>query len=136
MIEAKAVWKKRYQVRVVARQFQVDIDEPHKFSGDDTGMMPTELFLSSIASCFCLALVYAAKNKKIKLDDMSVDVFGETDLKTFSFTKIVVKVMSSLPRQKTEEILSLAKKYCFVSNALIKACPIDYEINTNGGSSA
>ncbi len=134
MIEAKAVWKKRYQVEVIARQFHLDIDEPPKFSGDDTGMMPTELFLSSIASCFCLALVYAAKNKKIKLDDMSVDVFGETDLKTFSFTRIVVKVKSSLPQQKIEEILSLAKKYCFVSNAVIKSCPIDYEINNTAGS--
>ena len=128
MIEAKAEWKKNYQVRVEARQFQVDVDEPPHYNGEDTGMMPTELFLSSIASCFCLALVYAAKNKKINLNDMSVDVFGETDLKTFSFTKIIVKVISSLPRQKTEEILSLAKKYCFVSNAVIKACPIEYEI--------
>jgi len=136
MIEAKAEWKKNYQVRVEARQFQVDVDEPPQYNGEDTGMMPTELFLSSIASCFCLALVYAAKNKKIKLDDMSVDVFGETDLKTFSFTKIIVKVISSLPLHKTEEILSLAKKYCFVSNAVIKACPIDYEINTTGGSGA
>ncbi len=134
MLEVKAVWKKRYQVEVVARQFRVVVDEPPQFSGDDTGMMPTELFLSSIASCFCLALVYAAKNKKIKLDDMSVDVLGETDIETFTFTNIIVKVISSLPRQNIEEIMGLARKYCFVSNAVIKSCPIDYEVDNTGGS--
>lgn len=128
MLEVKAVWKKRYQVEVAARQFRVVIDEPPQFSGDDTGMMPTELFLASIASCFCLALVYAAKNNKINLDDMSVEVLGETDINTFTFTNIIVKVMSSLPQKNLEEVIILAKKYCFVSNAVIKSCPIEYTV--------
>ncbi|MEQ9619506.1 MAG: OsmC family protein [Deltaproteobacteria bacterium] len=132
MLEVEAVWKKRYQVEVMARQFQVNIDEPHKFSGEDTGMMPTELFLSSIASCFCLALVYAAKNKKIKLDDMTVKVLGETDIKSFTFTSIIVKVISSLPQKNLEEIIALARKYCFVSNAVTKSCPIEYEVTGAG----
>lgn len=132
MLEVKAVWKKKYQVDVMARQFQVANDEPHKFSGDDTGMMPTELFLASIASCFCLALVYAAKNKKINLDDMSVEVLGETDINTFTFTNIIVKIISSLPQKNLEEIITLAKKYCFVSNAVIKSCPIEYRVAEAG----
>ena len=128
MLDVKAVWKTKYQVEVMARQFQVNIDEPHKFSGDDTGMMPTELFLASIASCFCLALVYAAKNKKITLDDMSVEVLGETDINNFTFTSIIVKIISSLPQKNLEEIITLARKYCFVSNAVIRACPIEYKV--------
>lgn len=128
MLEVKAVWKERYQVEVTARQFRIEIDEPPKFSGDDKGMMPTELFISSIAACFCLALVYAAKNKKIRLDDMSVGVLGETDIQNFTFTRIVVKVTSTLPKQNLEEIIPLARKYCFVSNTVTKSCPIEYEV--------
>lgn len=127
MLEVEAVWKKRYQVEVTARQFRVENDEPPKFGGDDMGMMPTELFLSSIATCFCLALVYAAKNKKIKLDDVSVKVFGDKDIKNFIFNKIIVRVITSLPRHHLDEIIPLAKKYCFVSNTVTKSCPIEYE---------
>ena len=64
MIEAKAEWKKNLQVRVDVRQFQVDVDEPPQYHGEDTGMMPTELFISSLASCFCMALVFVAKKKE------------------------------------------------------------------------
>jgi putative redox protein len=127
MLEVEAVWKKRYHVEVTARQFRVENDEPPKFGGDDMGMMPTELFLASIATCFCLALVYAAKNKKIKLDDVSVKVFGDKDLKNFTFKRIIVRVITSLPKQHLDEIMQLAKRYCFVSNTVTKSCPIEYE---------
>ena len=127
MLEVEAVWKKRYQVEVTARQFRVENDEPPKFGGDDMGMMPTELFLASIATCFCLALVYAAKNKKIKLDDVSVKVFGDKDIKNFIFNRIIVRVITSLPQHNLDEIMPLAKKYCFVSNTVTKSCPIEYE---------
>ena len=127
MLEVEAVWKKRYQVEVTARQFRVENDEPPKFGGEDMGMMPTELFLSSIATCFCLALVYAAKNKKIKLDDVSVKVFGDKDIKNFIFNRIIVRVITSLPQHNLDEIMPLAKKYCFVSNTVTKSCPIEYE---------
>lgn len=127
MLEVEAVWKTRYQVDVTARQFEVKNDEPPQYSGDDTGMMPTELFLASIASCFCLALVYAAKNRKIKLDDMRVNVLGDKDVKKFIFNRIVVRVISSLPEGDLQELMPLAKKYCFVSNTVVQSCPIEYE---------
>ncbi|MFI5322471.1 MAG: OsmC family protein [Thermodesulfobacteriota bacterium] len=127
MLEVEAVWKKRYHVEVMARQFRVENDEPPKFGGDDIGMMPTELFLGSIATCFCLALVYAAKNRNIKLDDVCVKVFGDKDLKSFMFNRIIVRVITSLPQENLDEIMPLAKKYCFVSNTVTKSCPIEYE---------
>jgi putative redox protein len=127
MLEVQAVWKKRYQVEVTARQFLVESDEPPRYGGDDTGMMPTELFLASVASCFCLALVYAAKNRKIKLDGLSVTVLGDKDINNFTFKRIVVRVISSLQQRYLEEIMALAKKYCFVSNTITRSCPIEYE---------
>lgn len=127
MLEVDAVWKKKYQVEVTARQFEVPVDEPPQYSGDDTGMMPTELFLASIASCFCMALVYAAKNRKISVSDMKVTAFGDTDSKNFTFSRIVVRVISTLSEAELEIIMPLAKRYCFVSNAVSQACPMDYE---------
>ncbi len=134
-MEAQAVWKKNYQVEVKARQFQVPIDEAPEFHGDDTGMMPTELFLCSLASCFCLALVYAARKKRIEVKDMRVNVKGEKDLVNFLFSKLVVEIDCSLSPETLESIMPLAKKYCFVSKTISRSCPIEYliqpQMNTN-----
>ena len=131
-MEVQAVWKKNYQVEVKARQFQVPIDEAPEFHGEDTGMMPTELFLCSLASCFCLALVFIARKKRIKVKDMIVNVKGKKDLKNFIFSSIIVEVESSLAPETLEEIIPLAKRYCFVSNTVSKSCPIEY-IHKNSG---
>ena len=128
-MKVEAIWKKNYQVTVNARQFQVPVDEAPEFSGDDTGMMPTELFLSSLASCFCLAIVYAARKQRIELKDMKVDFIGEKDSKNFLFTKCIVKVNSSLASNSLESLVDSAKQYCFVTNTIKGCCPIEYSIN-------
>jgi len=127
-MEVQAIWKKNYQVDVRARQFTVPIDEAPEFNGEDTGMMPTELLLCSLASCFCLALVYLAKKKRIEVKDMSVIVKGEKDLRNFQFSRLLVEVDSSLAPETVEKIVTLAEKYCFVSNTVSKSCPIEYTI--------
>lgn len=132
-MEVQATWKKNYQVEVRARQFSVPIDEAREFHGDDTGMMPTELFLGSLASCFCLALVFVARKKRFELKDMRVNVKGEKDLKNFIFSKLIVEVDSSLPSETLRGIIPLARKYCFVSNTVSKSCPIEYVQKDSGG---
>ncbi|MER3447033.1 MAG: hypothetical protein C4291_09400 [Candidatus Dadabacteria bacterium] len=127
-MEVQAIWKRNYQVEVRARQFSVPIDEAQEFHGDDTGMMPTELFLCSLASCFCLALVFVARKKRIEIKDMRVNVKGEKDLKNFLFSRLIVEIDSSLLPEILQGIIPLAKKYCFVSNTVSKSCPIEYTI--------
>ncbi len=127
-MKVKAFWRIRYQVDVRARQFSVLSDEPVGFSGDDTGMMPTELFLSSVASCFCMALIYAAGKKQVEVEDMEVEVEGEKDLKNFRFTKLTVRVISTVPSRTLEGLIEDAKKYCFVSRTILDGCPIEYEV--------
>ncbi|MDA2919125.1 OsmC family protein [Desulfobacterota bacterium AH_259_B03_O07] len=131
-MQVKAVWKKNYQVEVKARQFHVDIDEAPEFHGEDTGMMPTELFLCSLASCFCLALVYVAKKKSVVVKDMTVSVMGKKDLTNFKFSELVVEVESSLPSVDLKDIIKIAKKYCYVSNTVSNSCAIEY-IDKNSG---
>jgi uncharacterized OsmC-like protein len=127
-MEVKAFWRRRYQVDVRARQFSVLTDEPPEFSGEDTGMMPTELFLGSVASCFCLALIYAANKRRIEVEDMEVEVEGEKDVKNFIFTKLIVKVLSSVPARTLEGLIEDARKYCFVSRTIANRCPVEFRI--------
>ena len=128
-MQVQAVWKKNYQVEIRARQFNVPIDEAPEFDGDDMGMMPTELFLCSLASCYCLSLVYVAKKKQLKIKDMSVNVVGKKDKKNFTFSKLTVEIGSSLPSRDIEEIIDPAVKYCYVSNTVSKSCPIEYVVS-------
>jgi putative redox protein len=132
-MQVQAVWKRNYQVEVSARQFRVPIDEAPEFNGEDTGMMPTELFLCSLASCYCLSLVYVAKKKQLKLKDMRVNVIGKKDKKNFTFSRLIVEIESSLPSRDIEEIIDPAVKYCYVSNTVSKSCPIEYVVSKNTG---
>ena len=129
MMRVEATWKKNYQVTVNARQFYVPVDEAPEFRGEDTGMMPTELFLCSLASCFCLALVYAANKNRVELRDLKVDVIGEKDSKNFLFSGCTVKVKSSVASSSLKSLVDTAKQYCFVTNTIRRSCPIEYSIN-------
>jgi len=128
MIEAKAVWKKNYQIGVRVRQFELNVDEPPQYKGEDTGMMPTELFISSLASCFCLALVFAAKKISMDISDMRVDVSAEADTKNLIYNRLIVKVRSSAPESELQELIERAKKYCYVTNTITQPCIIEYKI--------
>jgi putative redox protein len=127
-MQVQAIWKRNYQVEIRARQFNVPIDEPADFDGEDTGMMPTELFLCSLASCYCLSLVYVARKKHMKIKDMRVNVVGRKDRRNFTFSRLIVEVESSLPSVDLEEIITPAIKYCYVSNTISKSCPIEYVV--------
>ena len=132
-MRVEATWKKNYQVTVNARQFEIPVDEAPEFSGEDTGMMPTELFLCSLASCFCLAMVYAAGRRKIPLKDLKVDVTGEKDGRKFLFSKCTVNVQSSMARSNLEDLVDSAKRYCFITNTIRGSCPIEYGVNAGPG---
>ena len=64
--------------------------------------------------------------ERIEVNDMCVNVRGKKDLKNFLFSSLIVEVESSLSPQTLEGVISLAKKYCFVSNTVSKSCPIEY----------
>jgi len=133
-MKVEAIWKKNYQVTVNARQFEIPVDEAPEFSGEDTGMMPTELFLCSLASCFCLAIVYAASRRKILLKDLKVDVTGEKNGRKFLFSKCIISVKSSIARSSLEDLVDSAKRYCFITNTIKGGCPIEYSITPDLGS--
>jgi len=128
MIEANAEWKQNLRVKVKVRQFEVNVDEPPQFHGEDTGMMPTELFISSLASCFCMALVFVAKKKRINFEDMTVKVSAEADTENLRYSKMTVTVASSLSNCNLESLIEQAKKYCYVTNTISHCCPIEYSI--------
>ena len=67
------------QVEVETRGHKIRIDEPVEQGGEDTGMNPVELLLSSIASCQIITTSIYAESMGIKIEEMSVEVEGDMD---------------------------------------------------------
>lgn len=111
------------RVRVPARGFELRVDEPPAYGGEDTGPMPTELFLASLASCFALAVRWVcARQEGFEPADLAVRVRGEYDGPRFD--RLRIEVASSDPR--VAGTLDRAARYCYVSNTLRRPPPIEW----------
>jgi len=127
-MEVTAYWEGGYRARVPVRDFEVRADEPPQYGGENTAPMPTELFLSSLAVCFVLAVRHAAKKQGFEPPDLAVRVNG--DYEGLRFGRIRVEVHSSEPRCR--EVLEQAVDYCYVSNTLRNPPELEYVVAEGG----
>ncbi|MFD2356562.1 OsmC family protein [Nonomuraea ferruginea] len=96
---------------------------PRRPSGTDTGPMPTDYFLGSLASCYALALAWSARKRGIELPDLQVSAVGEYDGPRFKEIRLTVN--TSLPIEELEPLLAPASRVCYVSNTLAHVPKID-----------
>ena len=76
-LEVVATWRGGLATDVRARQHTIRVDEPLTSGGGDSGMMPTELFCAALASCFCLAVGFAAGKRDQEVPGLKVTVTAE-----------------------------------------------------------
>lgn len=110
------MWKGGYQCTVRARHFDVPTDEPPSVGGDDTGPMPTEVFLASLASCFCMAVYHVARKRDIELSSLEVSVSGEYEGPRFRRLRVDVRPGDEI--DELQQLLERAFAVCYVSNTL------------------
>ena len=94
------------------------VDEPPEFGGGDTGPMPTEMLVVALASCFCLAVAWAARKKHIELEDLRVSVQPHRVVGEPRHGSYDVWVESSTPAEQLAPAVDLAKRYCWVTNTI------------------
>ncbi len=123
-MEITAYWEGGYRTRVPIRRFDVRIDEPPEYGGDDTGPMPTEILLASLASCFARAVAHVARKRGQELPDLTVTVRGEYE--GLRFKRITLEALSSHPREQLEGLVERAIGYCYVTNTLLKTPEIEF----------
>lgn len=116
MREVVAVWEGGYRCTVRARQFDVPTDEPPASGGEDAGPMPTEVFLSSLASCYCMAVYHVARKRGIELGSLEVTVSGEYEGPRFK--RLRVDVVPGNELDNLPMLLERAFAVCYVSNTL------------------
>lgn len=121
--EVVARWDGEWRATVTSGAFTFVVDEPKEVGGTGTGPMPTEYFLGSLASCYTLAIAWAARKRGIELPDLQVSAVGEYDGPRYRGLRLAVK--TSLPDDALQPLLKSAARVCYVSNTLAVPPEID-----------
>jgi uncharacterized OsmC-like protein len=121
-----AIWAGGMRAVVQAGDHEIIVDEPESAGGSDTGPQPTDLLLASIASCFALAMAYAAKKRGVELSDLRVRVVGTYE--GLKFSSIELLIGSAAAPEVLEELISQAERVCYVTNTLRQAPDLRIEL--------
>ncbi|WP_217914203.1 OsmC family protein [Miltoncostaea marina] len=113
-----AEWRGGMATDVSGRGHSVRVDEPEEFGGGDTGPMPTEMLVVALASCFCIAVAWGARKKRIPLDDLRVHVRPHRQVGEPRHGAYDLWVESSTPQATLAPAVELAKRYCWVTNTI------------------
>jgi uncharacterized OsmC-like protein len=126
-LEVTAVWRSGWATDVSARGHTVRVDEP---DGEDSGMMPTELFCASLASCFCLAVAFAARKRDLELDDLSVTVRAWRAGRELRYERFEVETRAAADDATLAKLVERARPLCWVSNTLAAGVDVEYLYTT------
>ena len=113
--------------------FEVPIDADEQFGGQNKGMRPKGLTLTSLAGCTALDVISILRKMRLEPESFSVEAESEvTDSHPRVFTKILLTYRlkgANLTYEKVEKAVKLSQEtYCGVTAMLQKAVPIEYEI--------
>jgi uncharacterized OsmC-like protein len=122
-----ARWEGGWRCRVTAAGFDLLVDEPESAGGTGTGPMPTEYFLAAMASCYALALSWAAGKRGIELPGLAVTATGTYDGPRFSRLRLLVA--ADVPAQTISALIEPALRACYVSNTVASSPPIEVRID-------
>jgi uncharacterized OsmC-like protein len=127
-----AEWRGGFTTEVSGRGHRLTADEPLSVGGTDSGPMPTELLTAGLASCFCMAVAFAATKRGIDVRDLAVDVIATRAGKELRYGHYEIAVRSDLPESALERLVEAAKRYCWVTNTLAQPPELSYRVHGEG----
>jgi uncharacterized OsmC-like protein len=98
--------------------------------------MPTELFASALASCFCIAVAFAAGKRGIETPGLRVTVRADRAGKELRYERLVVETVAEVDDETLATLVDRAKPFCWVSNTLDAGLAVEYghtSLNARGG---
>jgi putative redox protein len=112
-----------WRCRVEAGGFELIVDEPESSGGTGSGPMPTEYLLAAMASCYTLALNWAAGKRGMNLPGLAVTATGTYDGPRFS--RLQLTVTCDAPADDVERLIQPALRACYVSNTIALSPPVE-----------
>jgi putative redox protein len=112
-----------WRCRVEAGGFELIVDEPESSGGTGSGPMPTEYLLAAMASCYTLALNWAAGKRGMNLPGLAVTATGTYDGPLFS--RLQLTVTCDAPADDVERLIQPALRACYVSNTIALSPPVE-----------
>ena len=125
-LEVSAIWAGGYEARVAARGHEIIVDEPPADGGGDAGPMPTELLCAALASCFCLALGFAARKRGAQLPGLRVVVRSERAGLELRYGRFDLEAEAEVPLEQLQALMEPARRLCWVSNTLADGVELGY----------
>lgn len=113
------------------------MDGSPQIGGEDLGMRPMEVLLSSLAGCSSMDVLSILKKMREDVQDYKVEITGERDTEqvpaVFKTIHVHFILKGNLNEKNVEKAISLSmEKYCSVSKMLEKSAVIthSYAIET------
>jgi putative redox protein len=125
-LEVSAAWQGGFRTLVDARGHEFTVDEPESAGGGNLGMMPTEVFLASVASCYCLALGWVATKRSLELPGLEVTVRAERAGSELRYRRVAVEARADVPDERLAALIEPARRVCWVSNTLAGELELEY----------
>ena len=125
-LEVRATFRGPWATDVGARGHEIRIDEPASANGDDTGMMPTEAFLASLAACFAMAVAFAGRRRDLEVPGLEVVVTAERAGTELRYGRLEVETRSELDEETLAKLVERARPFCWVSNTLAEGVDVEY----------
>ena len=108
------------------RGHEIAVDEPVADGGNDAGVMPTDLLAASIASCFCLALAFAARKRDRELPGLEVVVRRVRAGRELRYERFEIDARAEVPEDELAALMEPARRVCWVSNTLAHGVELSY----------
>lgn len=137
-VELSAKLVEGFKIEATAGNHTVIVDQPTGAGGTDAGPTPVDYLFVSLAGCVITVAQVIARQKKIQLRDIKVEIEGELDLDRFhgrsfenraGFSSITVKVdldADMTPEEKKAFIEEVDNR-CPISDNIMNETPVTFE---------
>lgn len=145
--EATSVLQEGVRVKNSVRGFEFDIDEPASLGGGNTAANPVEVLLASLGACQAITYRAVASLTGIQLDNVTIKVKGQLDLRGFLGLDENVRpgyeniefntvIESDESEEKLNTLIAQVEKLCPVLDIISKPVPVKGNVQILSGKVA
>jgi len=129
-IRVKYLGGKKFEM--IARNHHLIADQPFDNDGADTGMTPTELFLSSVGACAAYYAHEYLQARCLPHEDLEIRVSAEKGDRPVRITSLRLNVIAPALNQRHRDGVLRAVDACLIKNTLV--VPPHIEVTVSGSA--